>query len=164
MEFLGENGKPHLTGNEISALHFNLSHSGNRCLLAVTSGKDVGIDIEQCQVGRDYAALGQRFFSTAEHSLLENKSDAILFYKMWVLKEASVKARGIRLLEGLDRFECYFTAENNLCIKDSQEQKGAVDWSIYQWQPDENTVAAIVVRSPQANFIKKDLEELFQVA
>lgn len=152
-----ENGKPELAAATAGCLRFNLSHSGNCCLLAVTVEDDIGVDIERFHTGRDHAALARRFFTGTEHHLLEDSVDESLFYRMWVLKEASVKARGMKLLAGLDRFECRLSEKKNLIVVDKQEQDKQHDWSQKQWQPDEGVVAAIVVRGKEVKFIEKVL-------
>lgn len=159
-----EYGKPELADNKLPNLHFNLSHSGDYCMLAVTTEHEVGIDIERCRAGRDYTALAQRFFSVDEHQLLESMADEVLFYRMWVLKEAAVKSMGIRLLSGLDRFECFVLPGGSIGIKDRLQQPAAPDWSIYQWQPDQDTVAAVVVRNSPVAFIKRNLQDITRLA
>ncbi len=155
-----ENGKPELSQDTPGSLQFNLSHSGNYCLLAVTTERDIGIDIERLQHGRDYVALAQRFFTSAEHEIFEEGSDNQLFYRMWVLKEASVKARGMKLLQGLDRFECMISENKSLNVVDKLEQGDQNNWSLRQWQPDEYSIAAIVVRCKKARFIEKKLTNI----
>lgn len=153
----GENGKPELATATIPAVFFNLSHTGNRCLLAVTAENNVGIDIEKFQSGRDHAALAERFFFRQESLLLENNND-VLFYWLWTLKEASVKAFGMKLLAGLDRFECQSDGNGGFSVVDKQLQQQN-KWSMKQWQPDANSVAAVVVDSPRAEFIEKILKQ-----
>ncbi len=155
-----ENGKPELSQDTPGSIQFNLSHSGSYCLLALTAESDVGIDIERLQSGRDYAALAQRFFTAAEHEMFEESPDDRLFYRMWVLKEASVKARGMKLLQGLDRFECMIPANKSLNVVDKLDQNDQDNWSLRQWQPDENSIAAIVVRCKKARFIEKTLTNI----
>ena len=152
-----KNGKPELAEDNPASLQFNLSHSGNYCLLAVTAESDVGVDIERFQTGRDYAALAERFFSATEHRLLGSSLDETLFYRMWVLKEASVKARGMKLLAGLDRFECIAPEDGSLNIVDKLEQNDTGNWSVRQWQPDDRSIAAVVVRCAEASFVEKTL-------
>ena len=152
-----ENGKPELSQDTPGSIQFNLSHSGNCCLLAVTTGRDVGIDIERLQPGRDHAALAQRFFTAAEHKMFEESSDNQLFYRMWVLKEASVKARGMKLLQGLDRFECLEDENKALRIEDKLAKQNPDNWSVRQWQPDDQVIAAVVVKGKEAEFIDKRL-------
>lgn len=152
-----KNSKPELSQESQQLLRFNLSHSGRYCLLAVTTECDIGIDIERTKAGRDYAALAKRFFSYAENRLLHNCQDKSLFYRMWVLKEASVKARGLKLLAGLDRFQCSLTEDGVLSVTDRKKQDNVALWSAKQWQPDAHTVAAVVVRCVDVNFIDKSL-------
>lgn len=152
-----ENGKPALSSDKSHSLTFNLSHSGNHCLLAVAKESDLGVDIEQLHSGRDYAALAQRFFTSAEHDLLENSQDEGLFYRMWVLKEASVKARGIKLLSGLDRFQCSVSEQGEINVADKLGEIQPGNWSVRQWQPDDQSIAAIVVRCADVDFVDKTL-------
>ena len=89
-------GKPYLV-NEPN-VHFNLSHSGDWAVCAI-SDYPVGVDIERCEPGRrDIAA---RFFHRDEvrylDSLLPSMRDDA-FYQLWTLKESFVKATG----RGLD--------------------------------------------------------------
>ena len=152
-----ENGKPGLCQGSPGFLQFNLSHSGNYCLLVVTEKDEIGVDIEKLQPGRDFAALAQRFFSVAEHRMIEESADELLFYRMWVLKEAAVKARGMKLLAGLDRFECFTDENKKLQIRDKLEHQAAGDCSIWQWQPECGVVAAVVARAEKISFEEKTL-------
>jgi 4'-phosphopantetheinyl transferase len=151
-----DNGKPgiDLAGGE-QQLEFNLSHSSDLCLLAVTLDSEIGIDIECCSEGRDYLALARRFFSQPELELIEHSTDAGLFYRMWVLKEAAVKARGMRLLSGLDRFECTHGPGAGLVVMDRVNGEEHHLWCSRVWQPASGTVAAVVVKNPDAVFIEK---------
>lgn len=152
----GENGKPELV-TESPKLRFNLSHSGHCFLLSVVAECDIGIDIEHIQANRDYVALARRFFTEEESSLIDLSDNDSLFYRMWVLKEAAVKARGMKLLAGLDRFECLLSDNGDLKIRDKLEHADESDWSIRQWQANEKFVAAVMVRSAEAEFIDKTL-------
>ncbi|MFW2441034.1 MAG: 4'-phosphopantetheinyl transferase family protein [Arenicellales bacterium] len=152
-----KNGKPELA-SDVPELHFNLSHSGHCFLLSVVAECDVGIDIEQVQANRDYSALARRFFTAEESFLIDSSNNSSLFYRMWVLKEAAVKARGMKLLAGLDRFECLLSEYGGLIIRDKCEQTDVSNWSTRQWRVDEKFVAAVVVSSAEAEFIDKTLK------
>ena len=153
------NGKPELVPGTSASLRFNLSHSGNTCLLAVSKDCDVGVDTERYRTGRDYEALARRFFSPSEQLLLENNKGENLFYSMWVLKEASIKARGMKLLAGLDRFECILTRDGVLDILDKLKQGDHDNWTVKLWQADDHSVAALVARCPEARIIEKLLTD-----
>ena len=68
-------GKPELAGNE--SLRFNLSHSKDLALAAVTANKSVGIDVEFMRNNVDYLRLADRFFAQNEAETL-NKMPASL--------------------------------------------------------------------------------------
>ncbi len=155
----GNNGKPELA-IELPKLRFNLSHSGDCLLLSVAAGCDTGIDIEQIQANRDYTALAHRFFTAEESFLIDSSENDSLFYRMWVLKEAAVKARGMKLLVGLGRFECWLSENGELKIRDKLEQTEDTGWSVRQWQVDEKFVAAVMVRCAEAEFIDKTLTNI----
>jgi 4'-phosphopantetheinyl transferase len=100
----GAQGKPALEGNPI---RFNLSHSRDRAVYAISAQYSVGIDIEYIH---NLAAgdLVDRFFSPAErmifHSLPASLQQAAFFHA-WTQKEAYLKAEGTGLSTPLDRIE-----------------------------------------------------------
>lgn len=84
-----ENGKPYITG---SKYHFNISHSGEIVMLAV-SDKPIGIDVERIEQ-RDYEKFCKRFFSEEEQKRVNS---LLSFYVLWTKKESFVKYLGGRL-------------------------------------------------------------------
>ena len=92
----GAHGKPRLRGDG-PQLHFNLSHSGAKFVLAVSRECAVGIDIEQARADRRLVEIGRRFFAPEEHARMcaegaENLVDH--FYRLWACKEAYLKVHG----------------------------------------------------------------------
>lgn len=146
-------GKPSLDpAVHSSALTFNLSHSRDRALLAVTDGADVGADIES--IDNDVAALeiAQRYFCLNESTALENlPSDQLqlAFFQGWTRKEALLKALGLGLRFPLKDCEISLlpgAPEKIISVVGHPEAKD--HWSIYSFFPDDNFVAAIVVLGP----------------
>jgi len=92
---VAEMGKPFLPE---SVLSFNLSHSGERVVVAVTSRRDVGIDVEaMVDRGLELDPLAERFFTPGERAELgvrEGSERAAAFYRCWTRKEAVMKADG----------------------------------------------------------------------
>jgi phosphopantetheinyl transferase len=84
----GRWGKPHLVGHD---LQFNLSHSGNVVVLAV-SDRPVGIDIEQ--TSRDLRTAVFRCSSKPERRRLPGRTGAEVV-AVWTVKEAYAKAKGL---------------------------------------------------------------------
>jgi surfactin synthase thioesterase subunit/phosphopantetheinyl transferase len=105
---LGSAGKPELADDQ--GIRFNLSHSGSGALLGVTRGGDIGVDIEEMRPMPDALQLAKRFFSPAEGLVLQGlKGDPLAFLRCWTRKEAYMKARGLGLSLGLERFEVAFS-------------------------------------------------------
>jgi 4'-phosphopantetheinyl transferase len=93
----GRAGKPELIGGEVQ---FNVSHCGDRALLAV-SREMVGVDLEEIRV-LDYQAVGREVL-TAENlmevaSVMEEHK-AAAFCRHWVRGEARLKALGLGIGE-----------------------------------------------------------------
>jgi 4'-phosphopantetheinyl transferase len=110
----GPHGKPCLA-DAAADLRFNLSHSGERALLAVTRGQEVGVDIEQ---ERTIATLdlARRFFAPSESQALEAMcaSDRMpAFFRCWTRKEAFIKAIGHGFTCPLAGFEVSLADEDS---------------------------------------------------
>jgi 4'-phosphopantetheinyl transferase len=99
-------GKPLLTGDH--GLKFNLSHSHEVALVAVTRDAAVGVDVEH--VRSDFASeeIARRFFSRLEvetFSSLPKEEKVAAFFRCWTRKEAYIKAIGKGLSQPLDGFD-----------------------------------------------------------
>lgn len=103
-------GKPRLSPATLAKtaadldLRFNLSHSGDLAAVAV-SRRDVGVDLEREQPVRDWTALSAHVCSLEERQVLDRQADAAgidrAFNRIWVRKEAFVKATGTGLAADL---------------------------------------------------------------
>ncbi len=97
---LGERGKPRLRGG--GSLRFNLSHSGGLALVAVAEGREVGVDVELVEPGRDLLALAERALGPEDAAALRDAQPAerpALFYAAWTRHEARLKCLGTGLAE-----------------------------------------------------------------
>jgi 4'-phosphopantetheinyl transferase len=91
-----ERGKPHVAG----ALEFNLSHSGDLILLAISDGRPVGIDVERRRPVARVDALVARWLTPGEREDVDRIVRSGLpvseaFLRVWSLKEARLKALGV---------------------------------------------------------------------
>lgn len=112
----GKNGKPYV---DRSSFQFNVSHSGDCLLIAVTAGNEIGVDVEHVREKQDFLALAERFFAKAEYDAIKKlspKNQVTAFYRCWTRKEAFIKATGLGLSFGLSDFE---VAVENLPLHDS---------------------------------------------
>ncbi len=93
-------GKPVLTGSHADSIAFNVSHSGDEGLIAVTRQGPLGIDLEIGKPTQD-AAWARRMAGTifaaeefARWQLLPEHQRAAAILDAWVAKEAVFKAAG----------------------------------------------------------------------
>ena len=92
LEFaLLEKGKPYLPLSP--EVRFNLAHSHDRALIAVSLQVEVGVDLERIRPMRNYLAVAGRFFPPGEAEP-EDETD---FFRRWTRVEALLKARGVGL-------------------------------------------------------------------
>lgn len=98
-------GKPLLPNHPV---HFNVTHSHQIALIAVSPDLPLGVDIEYVQGRRELIKLAQRFFAPAEYEAILAMDPTCIeqaFHATWTRKEAFVKAVGQGIALGLDRFE-----------------------------------------------------------
>lgn len=93
----GVHGKPKLAQKTDRDLTFNLSHAGRWGLLAVTSGRAVGVDIENIDPGLNYEKIAARILTSVEAARLSGGPlvrRRRIFFRMWTRKEALLKGQG----------------------------------------------------------------------
>ena len=92
---------------EANGLRFNLSHTDGLVACAITPTADVGVDVESLARATPGLEIAERFFSPDEFAMLQKAPAAEqheLFFAIWTLKEAYIKARGMGLSLPLDQF------------------------------------------------------------
>ena len=92
----GPHGKPTLHP-EHGRISFNLSHSGDHLLLAVSREHPVGADLEVVRLDRRLLEIAARFFAPEEYRRVLDAAPedrAALFYVYWSCKEAYLKFHG----------------------------------------------------------------------
>jgi 4'-phosphopantetheinyl transferase len=105
----GAHGKPRLAGLHESSLEFNLSHSGDYALCALTKRHSIGIDIEKIRSDDPdyYLRLATRFFSKKEFESINAAPEharTLFFFACWTRKEAYLKRHGVGLRLPLSDF------------------------------------------------------------
>lgn len=101
-------GKPRLGGaHDDRDLHFNLAHSGDLALIAVTDGNAVGIDVERIRDVGHAEQIARRYFHPAETQAILAAPSAerdATFMRCWTGKEAVLKAIGSGITGSLAQF------------------------------------------------------------
>ena len=105
----GEHGKPfaRIDGAYVE-IGFNVSHSGRHGLIAIAAHDRLGVDVEERVAQRDLEGIGSLVYGPAERRLLaaaSGREKVHLFYRLWSMKEALIKAIGAGFSLGPSRFE-----------------------------------------------------------
>lgn len=99
------NGKPRLVkATDSPHLEFNLAHSAHMTMIAVASGRPVGVDVEALTRPVRAQAIVERYFATADRdhfASLPRPRYEKEFIRYWTAKEAVLKAIGVGLGGGL---------------------------------------------------------------
>jgi 4'-phosphopantetheinyl transferase len=104
---LGPHGKPCIAAAPES-LHFNVSHSEELAIYAISRNCALGIDIEYIARAIAHEGIAERFFSARENAELQRCAPTHrkrAFFACWTRKEAVVKATGDGLRLPLDQIE-----------------------------------------------------------
>lgn len=147
----GSHGKPCLDAAvHPSPIYFNMTHSNDMALYAISDFAEVGVDVELVKPGRQMLEIAERYFAPSEYQQmlsLPEVEQLSAFYKCWTAKEAFVKATGEGLSFGLDRFEVDLSigagdARSSL-IKIDNSIDAARPWYLTSFSPEENYLGAI---------------------
>lgn len=159
----GRKGKPDLAlppGRAGADLRFNLTHSANGALFAVSRGRTLGVDLERLRPLDDADALVERFFHPAERRVfadLAPKERLSCFYSGWTRKEAYVKARGDGLSLPTTEFEVVLApGEPPRLVGFEREPEEVARWSFASFEPARSFLGAVAVEGGEP-----DLRERF---
>jgi 4'-phosphopantetheinyl transferase len=109
----GDHGKPYLHKN-INNIQFNVSHSDDWAVYAISKEAEIGIDVEKIQNPYE-ENIAKRFFSDQENNELLQLPFSLrmqAFYRIWVKKEAVIKLLGKGLYIPLSVFTVGWSKQN----------------------------------------------------
>ncbi len=147
-------GKPSIDpGQRSQPLFFNLSHSADRLVLAISRHEAIGVDIECSNKSRRVLQIADRYFSPTEVIDLEalpHASQLTRFYDLWTLKEAYIKACGLGLAIPLRQFSFGFVADSRITISFARERDDAPEpWQFWQLQLNAPFAVSVAVKCEQ---------------
>ena len=148
-------GKLLLSGNTKTGIAFNVAHSGQVILVALSADADVGVDVEATRPLPDALALAERFFAPAEAATLAGLPETerpALFLRLWTRKEALLKALGTGIGEGLATCEVKCGAEAAVRTI-AGEPQAASKWAMCEFEPAPLHVGCVAVHKPGAQFV-----------
>ncbi len=147
-------GRPAISNEGLRAggISFNISHSRELVVLAITRDHDLGVDTEDVLTRSPPLEIADRFFAPEEVASLRAlpaDRQQERFFQHWTLKESYIKARGMGLSLPLDQFAFHFQdpAEVRLTTQ-PQLRDAAQNWRFWQWwiEPQRQHMLALCAR------------------
>ena len=146
-------GKPSLSDG---GLEFNLSHSGDFALIAITRNRKIGVDVERMRTGISADILGGHYFSKAEMSELQTlppEQREAAFFICWTRKEAYIKAQGMGLSLPLDSFDVSLTPDQPAMLSATRfDAAEAARWTLLSLKVGPGYEAAVAVEGQNLDF------------
>jgi 4'-phosphopantetheinyl transferase len=139
-------GKPFLanqTGRR--EITFNMSHSDDLAIYAVSCVREVGIDLERVESFDDSDGVARRFFSARELAAFQASGETgqtEVFFRLWTRKEAYLKARGLGLTQEGPGFDARLQRGQAAKMVD----ENGVQWRAEELLPAPGYVAAVVAK------------------
>lgn len=146
----GRHGKPAL-GQPFSSsgVRFNVAHTDDIAVFALTHEREVGVDVESVRAMPDADLVAEHFFSEAETAVFRRlaPSDRLAgFYACWTRKEAFIKARGDGLHFPLHEFDVSLDpAKPPRILRVGQTPGGQCGWSLQSFSALPGVAGAVVV-------------------
>ena len=145
------NGKPRLSLKGCVGLQFNVTHSAELALIALTRGFAVGVDVERVHSISDSAELVARFFSPAENAAFQRLRFELrpeAFFNLWTRKEAWLKAAGEGIGHLLNRVEVRFLPGEPAGLVSLPEGWGPVSrWTLSGLAPAAGYAGALAIEA-----------------
>ena len=146
----GHHGKPALAETSGgSMLSFNLSHSQELILYAITRGREIGVDLEQIRPISEFEQIAERCFSVREIAVfrtLPPSQKLAAFFNCWTRKEAYLKAIGDGLAFPMEQLDVSLSPGEPARLYDIKGYHSTVTrWSLQELTLAPGYVVALAV-------------------
>ena len=142
-------GRPSLGNAEAATLglSFNISHTHSLIVLAVTCGRELGVDVENVVARAAALDVADRYFAPLEVAVLNaapKEEQHFRFFEYWTFKESYIKARGMGLSLPLDKFGFQYPDDQSVEIAiDTELADDAGRWQFWQFHPTDQYLVAL---------------------
>ena len=158
----GDYGKPFFVDTKSTqGLRFNLSHSNQLALVAISRDREVGVDVEFIRPDFVTDEVATHFFSASEVEEFRALPKALRtqsFFNCWTRKEAYIKARGEGLYCPLDQFDVSVTPGEPATLMNSRVESGEVErWRLEDLTPAIGYAATLAVEGEFSRLVLWEL-------
>lgn len=160
----GPQGKPALGGPAGDVdMDFNLTHSDELGLVAVTSGQPVGVDLEAVRPFEDVKDVPERIFSARELAEFQGLAPSLwepAFYNAWTRKEAFVKATGLGFSTDVAEVEVTFAPGLPARLVSLHgDTEAAAGWTLQELSTTPRYAAALALPGPILEILRLDWDD-----
>jgi 4'-phosphopantetheinyl transferase len=146
-------GKPSLhPDHRLGRLAFNISHARGAVACAMTLDHAIGVDIEDIDRSQHLLDIADAYFAADELAILRAAPAAAqraLFFRLWTLKEAYIKAHGDGLSLPLDQF-AFSLSPLGIAFASAIDDDPAA-WQFTTLTPTATHILALAIRHGGAN-------------
>lgn len=146
---LHPNGKPFVEGSK--AVYFNLSHSANIIVLAVTEAGEIGIDVERLDREFEWRRVDSVLASSEiewikQNELIDPSTVYQRFFQIWTLKESYIKCTGEGMSRHLKKLKFHVLAEHIEFLDSTRDIQKTEEYYFQSYVYDHNFIFSICLQ------------------
>lgn len=156
----GERGKPSVQNSD---LEFNMSHTEDWALIALTRIHPIGVDIEFIKTSKYHDSIVEKNYSPQEfvqYQSLPEGEKLEAFFRGWTRKEAYIKAIGLGLYYPLEKFTVDLSSKEDksmLSIEGSSER--ASTWLLPTFWAGEKIIGSVAIEAEVKDWLFYDWKD-----
>lgn len=140
----GLHGRPEMTR---TGLRFNLTHSADLILVAITRSGPVGIDVEKLRLLPSLTSIIERYLNPDEVRWFQQRPTEVRvreFLRLWTLKEACAKALDLPIITALKTIDVSLDPREPLQLHSlGPDQPDPTGWTLTDFEPHAGYLAAL---------------------
>ncbi len=146
---LQPNGKPFVQGNK--GIYFNLSHSADVIVLAVTEEGEIGVDVERVDREFDWMRVDSVLAPSEIEWIQENEridpsTVYQRFFQIWTLKESYIKCTGEGMSRHLKKLNFHVLAEHIEFLDSTRDIQKTEEYYFQSYVYDHNYIFSICLQ------------------
>jgi 4'-phosphopantetheinyl transferase len=158
-----EHGKPGLQFPLVKTPGFNLSHTNEVAIIAISGNRNVGVDVNALDPAAnrklDWRPIAKRSFSVLEQNALFALPDAAqerMFHQIWCQKEAYTKGLGEGFRYGFQKFSVAVdpTGSRIGLIADEKNPGFVADWQLNRVELDPELMIVLAYEGPPVKQVR----------
>ncbi|MFL1425959.1 4'-phosphopantetheinyl transferase family protein [Acinetobacter baumannii] len=146
---LQPNGKPFVQGGK--TIYFNLSHSGDVIVLAVTEKGEIGVDVERTNHEFEWRRVDSVLAPSEIEWIQQNEwtnptSVYQRFFQIWTLKESYIKCTGEGMSRHLKKLNFHVLAEHIEFLDSTRDIQKTEEYYFQSYVYDHNFIFSICLQ------------------